>query len=59
MDPSVSRQLKALFAKYEKELMKFGLLPDYYAYALVYAWSMQKPQREPRAKDLFWPDSNN
>jgi len=64
MDPAVSRQLRELFKKYEKELMAFGLLADYYAYALIYAWpiymkSLTLDQGGPRAKDFFGPGSNN
>jgi hypothetical protein len=44
MDPRTSRKVKDVCQRYVKELEGFGLIPDYYAYALIYWASSQNPE---------------
>jgi hypothetical protein len=43
LSPEYTMQLKELFRKYEKELLKKGVLPDYLAYAVAFRIS-QNPE---------------
>jgi hypothetical protein len=70
MEPSTSRKVKNVCARYKTDLLLFGLLPDYYAYALIYWASVQSKEAlrsvlqkvghgPPAARDLFGPHSLN
>ena len=62
-----SRKVMDVTRRYEKELAAFGLIPDYYAYALVYWASRQSPdalrmayeELPPGARDMFGPHDMN
>lgn len=45
MASSTSAKLKDVLRRYEEELEAFGLIPDYYAYALIYVWPLYQQQQ--------------
>jgi hypothetical protein len=68
MAVGTSAKIKDVARRYEKELEVFGLIPDYYAYALIYWASGQNPEaikaayqrlEPPSARDMFGPHSMN
>ena len=65
MAPGVAAKLKDILGRYEADLSKYGLIPGYFAYALIHVWpayaraQASQAQRPPSARDLFGPHSQN